>query len=402
MNYGKGRLGLNFSGGGHYNWPQTGSTTLRREENFQDGFGLLLQDGSSESSRLGFRSNAGLEYNINAFNTIEAGVSFRGNRSTTDNDIFSNYTIDSVAVDAYQRKSDGLSSRRGWEYELEFKHEFPKKGQEWSVGGELNHDLDDSDADYELDYLFPENLQGTLEHNSDKGDNLELILQTDYTHPVTKSFSIETGAKATLRDIQSDFTYQVYDPEFMLWYTDPERRDILDYDQDIYAGYFSTTLHFGENYSLITGLRYERTRLLGQFAFLQTVFKNDYNNLLPNITIAKKLGDYNQVKVSYNQRIQRPSQRHINPFVDYNDNRDISFGNPYLNPEMVHQVDLSGYFFLDGNMINVSIYGRQTEDLIENLLRINASGVSESTYENFGTRRAAGMNVFGSLNVGKN
>jgi outer membrane cobalamin receptor len=109
----------------------------------------------------------------------------------------------------------------------------------------------------------------------------------------------------------------------------------------------------------------------------------------------------NQLRLSYNQRIQRPNQRQLNPFVEYNDNRDISYGNPYLDPEYVHQVELAGNFFMKGNMISLSLYGRQTDDLIESLLHINDDGVSETTFENFGTRSALGINFFGTLMVGK-
>jgi len=105
--------------------------------------------------------------------------------------------------------------------------------------------------------------------------------------------------------------------------------------------------------------------------------------------------------VSYNQRIQRPNQRQLNPFVEYNDNRDISYGNPYLAPEYVHQVEVAGNFFMKGNMVSVSVYGRKTDDLIESLLTINEEGVSETTFENFGIRNAIGVNLFGTLVVAK-
>ena len=49
---------------------------------------------------------------------------------------------------------------------------------------------------------------------------------------------------------------------------------------------------------------------------------------------------------------------------------------------------------------NTSLFGRRTENLIENILDINEMGVSESTYYNFGKRSSIGINVFGSLNLG--
>ena len=52
-------------------------------------------------------------------------------------------------------------------------------------------------------------------------------------------------------------------------------------------------------------------------------------------------------------------------------------------------------------MLNISVFGRKTEDLIENLLIINDEGISESTFYNFGERSSVGLNLFGSVNVGE-
>ncbi len=401
LTYGRGRLGLNVSGGGHYGWPQDGSTVLERTENESSIQSLLQQNGTSRASRLGFRTNAGLEYTANAFNTINAAVSYRGHRMTNQNDIFSNYYVDQAIFDSYQRALDGVSQRSGWEWELEYKKTFQREEQELSLSAELNRDLDKSDADYDVQYFTPENVPPSLENNLNDGKNNELALQADYTHPFGEHIKVETGAKATIRSLVSDFRYQRFDPDAMAWMTDASRTDILFYDQDVYAGYLSSTIEVGEKISLIGGVRMEVTTLHGSFEYFQDAFKNDYTNILPNFTISKKTGEFNNVRLSYNQRIQRPNQRHINPFVEYNDNRDIAYGNPTLGPELVHQVEVASNFLIKGNMLSVSVYGRRTEDLIENLLRINEDGVSESTFENFGVRNATGINLFGSLNLGK-
>lgn len=203
-----------------------------------------------------------------------------------------------------------------------------------------------------------------------------------------------------MRQIESDFEFSRFDPDLNQWNLDPERTDIFYYDQNVYGGYASGTFLIGEKVSLITGLRVELTELAGDFETFENPFDNQYLNFLPNVTLAKKTGEYNQIRISYNQRIQRPNQRHINPFVEYNDNRDISFGNPLLFPELVHQVEIGTTYFIEGNMISTSVFGRRTEDIIENLISINDLGISESTYYNFGSRNAVGLNVFGSLIIG--
>ena len=112
MNYGKGRLGVTASGGGHYGWPQTGSTLSLRETQNDLGITELNQYGTSRSSRLGFRTNAGFEYNVNAFSSINGAVSYRGHHTDNLNDIHSIYTEDSnILLEEYQRESDSKSNR---------------------------------------------------------------------------------------------------------------------------------------------------------------------------------------------------------------------------------------------------------------------------------------------------
>lgn len=401
LSYGKGRLGLNVSGGGHYSSPQTGETIFRREESNANSNSLILQDGISTSSRLGYRTNAGLEYNFNAFNAISSSFSWRGYETKNKNDVNSEYQIDSEIIDTYQRLVDGKSSRAGWDWEGEYKLNFLKKEKEWTVAFEIDHDDHDSDFEYDQQYLIPAGLQSIQERNLNISDNLEITVQTDYVHPFSESIKLETGLKGTLREIESDFKFSFYDPDLHLWSEDQTRTDIFLYHQNVYAGYASTDIKMGKKFNLIAGARLEITTLKGEFEFFNSPFKNDYLNVLPNITLAKKTGQFNILKVSYHQRIQRPNHRHINPFIEYNDSRDISYGNPSLSPELVHQVEIGATIFLKGNMINISVFGRRTEDLIENLLTINDEGISESTFYNFGQRSAIGTNVFGTLNLGE-
>ncbi len=401
LSYGRGRLGINVSGGGHYSWPQEGITTFRREDYLLDTLNLLLQDGTNTSSRLGFRSNAGVEYTINASNTINGSVSVRGYRTTNDNQVQAQYSLGDLLAESYQRSVDGKSNRTGVEWELDYKHTFPQKEREWSFAFELNNDQDRANASYDQTYELPVNPVPSLEQNINLGDNIEFTAQTDYVQPIREGIQLETGFKATLRDIRSDFNFSRYDPDQVTWVEDPERTDVFHYQQHVYAGYLSSRVKLGARTNLIAGVRLETTDLDGSFETFDNPFANQYSNLLPSITLSRRLGEFNQVKISYNQRIQRPSQRHINPYVEYNDNRDITYGNPQLEPELVHQVEIGTNVFIKGNMISVTIFGRRTQDLIESLLRINEVGVSETSYENFGIRSAAGMNVFGTLNLGK-
>jgi ferric enterobactin receptor len=348
LNYGRGRLGINMSGGGHYSPPLEGSTSFRRQD-----FGgalptFLTQDGTNTSSRLGYRLNLAAEYSINAFSTLNSGFSYRGHNVDNLNDVLSTYSIDTMVQELYRRTTDGYSNRGGWDWEMDYRRTFPKKDKEWSIAFELDKDDDHSESLYDLGYAYPLSQPDELENNEDFGDNIELTMQTDYTHPFNSAFKLESGLKATLRIIESDFSFSAYNADLNDWVVDPLRTDIFYYDQNVYAGYVNGNFNLGDDMTLIAGLRMEITELLGEFETFVSPFENTYTNLLPNVTLSKKVGEYNQVKISYNQRIQRPNQRHINPFIEYNDARDISYGNPTLGPELVQQIELGTNVFIKG------------------------------------------------------
>ncbi len=398
LNYGRGRLGLNISGGGNYNPLQEGKTTFLRNDTGNGSLNKLTQEGTSASSRLGLRMNAAAEYNINAFNSINSSINFRRWNSDNDNHVKSIYNVDNTLIDSYIRTVDGSNGRSGLDWDLDYKHSFPKNDQEWTISLEVDKDQNKADFQYTEQFDFPDQLM-TMESNLNNGDNLEITGQSDYVHPFSEYITFETGIKGSIKKLKSDFQYIVFDPDISVWKTDPERTDVFHYDQNVYAGYGNTTIKLSKKITFIGGVRLELTHLLGDFDVFQNPFRNHYSNLLPSITVSKKTGLYNQLKISYNQRIQRPNQRYINPFIEYNDNRDISYGNPTLSPELVHQIEIGSTIFLKGNMINTSLFVRRTENLIENILTINDLGISESTYYNFGRRSSIGLNVFGSLNV---
>ena len=401
LNYGKGRLALNLSGGGHYGYPQEGSTTFRREEFGSSVPSLLTQDGFNTSSRAGFRTSGGMEYNINAFNTITSSLSYRGYDSVNDNDVLSSYSVNNDPLEVYRRTTDGNTGRGGWDWEAAYKKTYPDSEREWSVAFEVDNDEDHSTYEYDQRFAVPASETSTLENNINNADNLEITMQADYVHPLNEKVKLETGAMATLRNIESDFRYDQYDPDLLMWVEDPLRSDIFYYDQNVLAGYLSATANIGLKTTIIGGARLEFTGIDGSFEQFVSPFSNQYTKVLPNLTLSRKVGEYNQWRISYSQRIQRPTQRHVNPFVEYNDDRDISYGNPYLSPELVQQVEIGTNIFLQKNMINLSVFGRRTVDLIESLLKINEEGISETTFENFGVKSGIGVNVFGSVSLGE-
>ena len=172
------------------------------------------------------------------------------------------------------------------------------------------------------------------------------------------------------------------------------------YDQDVYAGYASYNFFF-KKLNIVTGLRYERTEIGGDGEFVGADFTDAYDNFLPNIAISKSLKNFKNLKLSYSQRIQRPSLRFINPFINTSDFGNIQFGNPSLNPELTDQFELGYNTNILGASIFSTAYYKKTSEIIESIVTVDGDNISTTTYDNVGTNNSIGVNLFVTKSVGQ-
>ncbi len=403
LNVAKGRFGLN--GGGFAVWspPRDAIWDFDREDRLTNGaLRTLRQDATNSSERIGFRGKFGAYYDINAYNSINSNISFNGftfdRDGTTDSHLSD--PVD-MLEEITNRRTSSNTLTNGYDWNTDYTKKFPESEREFSLGFQLSGNIDD--AENNLDQTGNLDELNIDEKSDNKGRNLEMTLQADYVHPFTKNIKLETGAKGILRNINSDFLFDVFDFDLNEYYRDASRSDEFDYQQDVYAGYASFNISFLKHYGIIAGARYERTEIQGDFKTeSQEPFANDYYNVLPSIILSRKIGQAGNIRISYNQRIARPSLKFINPYVNQIDRNNISFGNPELEPEISHNFELGFNTYFKGIVINASPYFRHTTDVIESLLEIDeTTGISLNTYDNIGTDNSLGINLFSSATIKK-
>ncbi|HPG07214.1 MAG: TonB-dependent receptor [Saprospiraceae bacterium] len=400
FNFARGRFGLNGGGGTFFSWPQDGPSSFYREDYLENSVRTLSQVGNSTTQRIGFRGTAGAFYDFNAYNSINTSFNLRGfsfNRDGYQDAVFSDPSAN--FIQNYRRTTDGSNGRDGFDWNTDYKKTFKNPGQEFTLAFQLSGE--NSNNNSQLGTTYENGGTDLLQKTFNDGVNREYTLQSDYTHPFGEKYKLETGAKAVFRHINSDSRYSNFDYTLSEYVTDPQRSNILLYDQDVYAGYGSLTINFNAAYSMVAGLRYEHTSIAGDLKQGETTFTNQYDNFVPSLIVSRKFKNFSTLKVSYARRIQRPSLEFINPFQDISDPLNISYGNPDLNPELSDQYDLGYTAFLKGSVLNSSIYYRRTKDVIERYLTIDAEGIASTSFQNLGLSENYGLNVFGSFPITK-
>ena len=147
------------------------------------------------------------------------------------------------------------------------------------------------------------------------------------------SLPVETGIKYA--GITSNSALDFYNNTFALQVD--ELSDALDYDENIYAAYFSTSKELGK-WSLKAGLRGEYTDISGISAQNGLVNDQDYFQLFPTFYAMRSIGEESSISLEYNRRIERPRFQSLNPFQYYINENNVKEGNPALVPGIANKV----------------------------------------------------------------
>ncbi len=402
VNATKGRLGFNANAGFWHSWPNDANNSFVRED--FDGNTLVssyLQDGITTTSRTGFFGNAGLNYDINAYHNISSSVNFRGFSFDTNSPTTATFNpdLDQVFREITNRTSDAKTLRGGFDWTTDYRRTFKEEGREFSMAFLLNGNVSNLESD--ITSASNNEILNFLEQQQNDGDNKEYTGQIDYVHPFGKKVKLEIGGKSVIRRIVSDYQFEQFNDNSNAYEVDPLRTNIFGYNQDVYAGYASFTFNLPKDFGIVAGARYEHTAIGGDFESQLDPFENSYDNILPSIILSKKTNMFSTLKLSYNQRIQRPSLFYVNPYRNDIDRRNVSQGNPNLEPEIVHQIDLGYNTFVKGLVFTASIFYKNTQDLIESIVQVNEEGVAESIYQNIGVNNSIGFNTFISKTFNK-
>ena len=386
LTLGKGRFSLSARGNAWYSWPREGSTTYKREDWNENGdTNLLTNNGTSESQWIGYGSGINMYYDINAYNSISSDINFRGrnfpskNRTIVDyNGIDTSYNYNSYLESTNETKNISWNT----DYTKKFEE---NENKELSLSYQLGNRIRKNITDIES----VDNLK-----NINNENNIEHTLQLDYSHPLNDHL-IEIGTKMIIRDQEMD--YQTDSDNSSLVFDN----EIFNYLQTVNAFYLSSNIKLTNDYSVLLGTRYEITNIKGNWNNNSNEeFSKNYQNILPNLTISKKLETGKSIKLSYNSRISRPNSNYINTNTNITDKNNITIGNPNLTPSTTQQLELGYNSFGRKYQGSYYIYYKKNDNLIESILEVN-NDTSLTKYQNIGSSNKYGINYYGSIKFKK-
>lgn len=299
------------------------------------------------------------------------------------------------------RRQDEDEIEPNSEYSLIYKRVMP--GNDHQFLAEVKY-LDNWESSDQTFTQFHFNPDGTPDHSKDlvqKSLNDEsekqLLFQADYTRPLPGDGRFETGIRSSFRDMTNDFlvTEQNNEGEFIPL----ENLDnIFFYDENIIAAYAI----LGNKTGIVSyqaGLRGEWTDVKTTLAETGEVNPRKYYNLFPSVHVTFNLPKQNDLQLSYSRRIRRPYYNDLSPFVTFSDERNFFSGNPDLNPEYSHVIDIGYARYFDMGSITASVYTRLTTDKIESIRLVDLEGFSNTRTENLNSEEAYGVELTGTIDL---
>lgn len=359
----------------------------------------LFQNGDGMSKNANGFARLQANYDIDPKTNIGASVNF-SNNFNRNNGFTSNRTLlaDETVTQQFDRISRGKSDGQNITYGLDFRREFSTR--EHNLTATFSYTAGGSDGRTDLIQESDEAVLRRQQYNLRDNDNKGLYGRVDFNWPVNENLTLSTGAhtRQNLRD-NNNFLY-TYNTETGEFVYDERISNIFGYRDALYSGYFSATQKWKE-WGFRAGLRLSNmTQYLNQVS-MDRKFSVHFLNLMPSFSVSRKLNDAAMLRMNYSRRVERPNAEWLNPYTDITDPRNIRTGNPDLNPEFSHKLDLGYSNYQDVVGIGTSLFSSYSNNAITTIRTIDEEGISYTRFDNVGRELSYGAETDLSIKAGE-
>lgn len=249
----------------------------------------------------------------------------------------------------------------------------------------FNHQFKDTSG---REFVTDANYGGYVLNNSTFQPN---FYKNEDSTTTDRSFGLNTPVRISFATIKSDYEQKTKSTVFGVGYkisnvlTDNEfgyynrigglnERDLTQsstftYLERVLAGYVSVRHTLNTKITLQAGLRVESTQsegnLKAEIPGGDSLNKRTYTDPFPSAGISFKSSQNHVFNLNYSRRIDRPVYRFLNPFKYKLDELSYEQGNPFLNPQYTHNIQLGYTVF---SMATASVGFSQTDQFFARVI----------------------------------
>lgn len=313
----------------------------------------------------------GIDFFINPENELSLGLDYTHDYHDFFNDTFytnvtdrADYLYRRISSHTHKTLSTNLNYRRFFEPEIHFI--------------EIDYNLTSNDnllpaEDFEDDrFLFSE---------EKKNSNTLQAMAIDYTRPLSKNITLETGFSWNDREITSHDYFNFEEQE--------DTRHLFTYREDLLGLYTLIRAGIGK-LSWQAGLRYEHFNSSSRNSADNQKTDLQFSNLFPSVHLSYQMSENNLLNFGYSKRASRPDFNHVNPFRMGNQYFQWR-ANPGLLPEFSHNLEANFQHSDRALTWSISAFYHHRTDVIEWLQNIDETGVKTIRFDNIGKKHALGI-----------
>ena len=384
---------------GSYNFRQDRRFQYRisdRQNLFTDSVSYLSQRNDAIRRRVNNNLQLGFDYALTKHDNITVSALYRPEYSyDSEVETFNTQNANRLSLGTTLRTNEEREPERGLDYRFGYQRTFNKEGRKLSADATLSINRGTEYQDFNNTTTLPDSLLNAnfligQQRATNTGNNRVGVYQIDYVEPLKGKQRLEAGLKHTYRQLGADYVFE--NRENDTWVLNTTISNNFIYNERTSAAY----VNFGnelKNFSYQAGLRTEHTTVKTDQRTTGQQNTRSYIYLFPSAFFSYNLSKTQKMQVNYTRRIDRPSSRTLNPFIDLQDPLNIRFGNPLLNPELINSYELSYLWNGKTTSITSSLFFRQTNNDITRYRTLRPDGITEQTYLNLNRSQNYGLEV---------
>jgi ferric enterobactin receptor len=363
-----------------------------------------LRAGWSHNIRLGS------DFYLNQYNTLTGAFLYSRGTGLNTTSLRNNFVQGRSLEIFSQREEVEREQDQNLEWSLDYRRTFDKKNRQLTGIMQYRLRTEEELADYDERYFWAGREPAPRRPDIQQSDNDEsqqnTLIQFDYVDPIGENGQWEIGTRNSFRRINTD--YRVDSLAGGVFYPMDRFNNAFDYIEDIYALYAQLGMKH-EPFSYQVGLRAEYSFIDTQLRTTGDKNSRDYLNLFPSAFLTYSFSKFSSLQLSYSRRVRRPNFRELNPFRSFTDPRNIRLGNPNLDPEFTHSMELGFLRNFSKGSLTSSVFYRHTDGLIQWYSTLeadpNAEGGDQENITiinqplNLGTRGDLGVELVAALDL---
>lgn len=236
----------------------------------------------------------------------------------------------------------------------------------------------------------------------ERGQNEEVehapTVTMDYTRPLGP-WTVETGYKGSFRHLSQAYDRARFDEVRDRFEPLLERQRAFTFTEQVHAGYgiFQRTVG---SFDVEAGLRMEHAQTAVD-SDAAASDANRYADVYPSASLTYNATRGRQLALSYSKRVNRPSFHQLSSFGLLSNSHLRFEGNPDLEPEQVHKIELTWMERTGPATVTLSPYARHRMNTIDWITTVHGDSLTVRSFDNYDASTSFGVELSTSLRVGR-